>query len=75
MKPPPRKKPHREVVHASVQRSCSTQKVGYRTRKLALTAANMTLHFLDEIGKNPPEKLFAYKCPLCRAYHLTRRGR
>lgn len=75
MKRPPRKRPHKEVKHVSEKRACSTQKVGYRTRKLALTKANMTLHFLGEIGKNPPERLFAYKCDRCGDYHLTRRGR
>lgn len=75
MKPPPRKRPYKEVEHVSEKRACSTQKVGYRTRKLALTKANMILHFLEEIGKESPERLFAYKCDHCGDYHLTRRGR
>jgi hypothetical protein len=67
------KRPHEEIEHESEKRTCPSHKVGYRSRKLALTRANMTLHFLDGLGKKAPVHLSAYKCPTCKQYHLTSR--
>lgn len=65
------KRPYKEIEHESEKRTCPSHKVGYRSRKLALTKANMTLQFLDEIGKKSPVCLSAYKCGACKQYHLT----
>lgn len=73
MKPPPKKKPHKDILHELEKRACPSRKVGYRSRKLALTVANTTLHFLDGLGKRGADHLSAYKCPVCKQYHLTSR--
>lgn len=60
---------YQRVENAIFQSSCG--KIGYRSKKEALTIKNSRLRGGSH---NRPEMLRAYPCHICGCWHLTKQG-